>query len=65
LAILPRSFAVAPGQPIRLTRLEPAPVWAPSLAWSAARRPAPALSAFLDFVFRHPELVMIGDKRVD
>jgi DNA-binding transcriptional LysR family regulator len=62
VAILPRSFAEEPGHPIRVTRLDPEPAWAPSLAWSAGRRPSPALTAFLDFVIAHPELAAIGDK---
>ncbi len=50
LAILPRSIAEEPGHPVHIVDLEPRPAWAPSLAWSAQRRPAPALAAFLDFV---------------
>jgi DNA-binding transcriptional LysR family regulator len=61
VAIVPRSFAAEPGQPVRCTRLEPEPVWAPALAWSAVRRPAPALAAFLEFVSEHPEPALIGD----
>jgi DNA-binding transcriptional LysR family regulator len=49
VAILPRSIAEEPGHPIRVIRLDPEPTWTPSLAWSAQRRPAPALAAFLDF----------------
>jgi DNA-binding transcriptional LysR family regulator len=50
VAILPRSIAEEPGHPVHIVDLEPRPTWAPSLAWSAQRRPAPALAAFIDFV---------------
>jgi DNA-binding transcriptional LysR family regulator len=50
VAILPLSIAVEPGHPVRVVRLDPEPTWTPALAWSAHRRPAPALAAFLDFV---------------
>jgi DNA-binding transcriptional LysR family regulator len=49
VAILPRSVAEEPGHPVRIIRLEPEPTWAPSLAWSAQRRPAAALAVFIDF----------------
>jgi DNA-binding transcriptional LysR family regulator len=50
VAILPRSIAEEPGHPVRIVRLDPEPTWSPVLAWSAQRRPAPALAAFLEFV---------------
>jgi DNA-binding transcriptional LysR family regulator len=59
-AILPRSVAEEPGQPVRIVRLDPEPVWRPALAWSAKRRPAPALRAFIDFVVEHPELMSVA-----
>ncbi|MDX6347490.1 MAG: hypothetical protein QOF84_2280 [Streptomyces sp.] len=49
-AIVPRSVAEEPGQPVRVIRLDPEPSWTPALAWSALRRPGPALAAFIDFV---------------
>ena len=49
VAILPRSVAEEPGHAVRIVRLTPEPTWAPVLAWSAERRPAPALAAFLDY----------------
>jgi DNA-binding transcriptional LysR family regulator len=49
-AIVPRSVAEEPGQPVRVMRLDPEPSWTPALAWSALRRPGPALAAFIDFV---------------
>jgi len=55
-AILPRSLAESPGPPVRIVALEPDLTWTPSLAWSATRRTAPALTAFLEFVIEHPEL---------
>jgi DNA-binding transcriptional LysR family regulator len=55
-AILPRSVAEEPGHPVHVVRLEPEPTWTPLLAWSARRRPAPALAAFLDFATRNPDL---------
>jgi DNA-binding transcriptional LysR family regulator len=57
-AILPRSVAEEPGHPVHIVRLEPEPTWTPSLAWSAQRRPAPALAAFLDFATRSPLLAV-------
>jgi DNA-binding transcriptional LysR family regulator len=48
VAILPRSIAEEPGHPVRVVRLDPEPAWTPALAWSAQRRPAPALAAFLE-----------------
>ncbi len=54
VAILPRSIAEEPGHPVRVIRLDPEPTWTPSLAWSAQRRPAPALAAFLDFATAGP-----------
>jgi DNA-binding transcriptional LysR family regulator len=59
-AILPRSVAEEPGHPVRLVRLDPEPIWRPALAWSAQRRPAPALAAFIDFVVEHPELLSVA-----
>ncbi|KAA2253868.1 LysR family transcriptional regulator [Solihabitans fulvus] len=55
-AVVPRSVAEEPGQPVRVIRLDPEPVWTPTLAWSAGRRPGPALAAFIEFVGRHPTL---------
>jgi len=61
VAILPLSVAEEPGHPVRLVRLDPEPSWAPSLAWSAKRRPSPALAALLNFVTEHPDLAAIGN----
>jgi DNA-binding transcriptional LysR family regulator len=61
VAILPASIAGEPGHPVRIVRLEPEPRWAPSLAWSAQRRPSPTLAAFIDFVVEHAELASIGE----
>jgi DNA-binding transcriptional LysR family regulator len=47
-AILPLSIAEEPGHPVRIVRLDPEPTWSPSLAWSAQRRPAPALAALIE-----------------
>ncbi|MFC4052334.1 LysR family transcriptional regulator [Actinomadura syzygii] len=55
-AVMPRSVAEEPGQPVGVVRLDPEPTWAPSLAWPAGRRPGPALAAFIDFMARHPGL---------
>jgi DNA-binding transcriptional LysR family regulator len=63
VAILPRSVAEEPGHAVRLVRLEPEPTWTPALAWSAVRRPAPALAAFIDFVVEHPELAAVSPSR--
>jgi DNA-binding transcriptional LysR family regulator len=60
-AIMPRSMARAPGPPVRVIRLDPEPVWRPSLAWSAGRRQAPALRAFIDFVVGHREFLSLSD----
>ncbi|AQZ68617.1 transcriptional regulator, LysR family [[Actinomadura] parvosata subsp. kistnae] len=49
-AIMPRSVAVAPGPPVSVASLDPEPVWRPTLAWPAGRRPAPALAAFIGFM---------------
>ena len=54
-AVMPRSVAQAPGPPVAVVALDPELSWTPTLAWSAVRRPAPALSAFIDFVVGHPE----------
>ena len=59
-AILPSSIAEEPGHPVRVIRLEPELRWAPSLAWSAQRRPSPTLAAFIDFVVEHAELASVG-----
>ncbi|MEU9837696.1 LysR family transcriptional regulator [Actinomadura sp. NPDC048032] len=59
-AVVPRSVAEEPGQPVSVVRLEPEPTWAPSLAWPAGRRPSPALAAFIDFAARRPDLASIG-----
>lgn len=48
-AVVPRSVAAEDGPPVAVRRLDPQPSWNPVLAWSARRRPAPALAAFLDF----------------
>jgi DNA-binding transcriptional LysR family regulator len=61
VAILPASIAAEPGHPVRIIRLEPELRWAPSLAWSAQRRPSPTLAAFIDFVAEHAELVSVGE----
>jgi DNA-binding transcriptional LysR family regulator len=53
-AIMPRSVAEAPGPAIHIARLDPEPIWRPSLAWPAGRRPAPAVRAFIDFALAHP-----------
>jgi DNA-binding transcriptional LysR family regulator len=55
-AIMPRSVAEETGPPVRIARLSPEPAWAPVLAWSAVRRPAPALAAFIDFAAGHQGL---------
>jgi DNA-binding transcriptional LysR family regulator len=57
-AILPRSVAEEAGPPVRVVRLDPEPTWAPSLAWSAVRRPPPAVAAFIGFAVGHPELAV-------
>jgi DNA-binding transcriptional LysR family regulator len=49
VALLPRSVALEPGPPVQVVSLQPALWWAPALAWSAQRRPAPALAAFIEF----------------
>lgn len=48
-AVVPRSVAAEEGPPVAVRRLDPQPSWNPVLAWSARRRPTPALAAFLDF----------------
>jgi DNA-binding transcriptional LysR family regulator len=60
-AIMPRSVAEAPGPPVHVLRLDPEPVWTPSLAWSANRRPAPALATLIDFLIGYPEFTPTGD----
>ncbi|HEX3814181.1 MAG TPA: LysR substrate-binding domain-containing protein [Mycobacteriales bacterium] len=57
-AIVPRAVAEEPGPPVRIVRLEPEPTWSPGLAWSAVRRPAPALTAFLEFAVGHPQFAL-------
>jgi DNA-binding transcriptional LysR family regulator len=56
-AIVPRSIAEEPGHPVDIVRLDPELTWTPWLAWSARRRPAPALAAFIDFVTASPLLM--------
>ncbi|WP_055585398.1 LysR family transcriptional regulator [Peterkaempfera griseoplana] len=53
-AVVPRSVAEAAGPPVAVAVLEPEPVWTPALAWSAVRRPTPALSAFLRMMLDSP-----------
>jgi DNA-binding transcriptional LysR family regulator len=65
VAIVPLSVAEEPGQPVRIVRLLPEPTWAPSLAWSAARRPGPALAAFIDFAIGHPEFSSVISQTTD
>src|SRR4051794_8154384 len=60
-AIMPSSVAWAPGPAVRVVELVPAPVWTPALAWSANRRPAPALATLIDFMVGHPDLALDGD----
>jgi DNA-binding transcriptional LysR family regulator len=66
-AIMPRSVAEAAGPAVHLVRLDPEPTWRPSLAWSSARRPAPAVRTFIDFVVEHPVFSALagGDKSAD
>jgi DNA-binding transcriptional LysR family regulator len=66
-AIMPRSVAQAPGPAVRLVRLDPEPVWRPSLAWPSARRPTPAVRTFIDFVVNHPAFSALasGDNSSD
>jgi DNA-binding transcriptional LysR family regulator len=65
-AIMPRSVAQAPGPAVHLVRLDPEPAWRPSLAWSSARRPTPAVRTFIDFVVNHPAFSSLaGDKPAD
>ena len=61
-AVLPLSVAEEAGPPVRVARLDPEPAWAPSLAWSAVRRPPPALAAFIRFAVGHPELALDDHK---
>jgi DNA-binding transcriptional LysR family regulator len=60
VAILPLTVAEEPGQPVQVVRLVPEPTWSATLAWPAGRRQSPAVAAFLDFVFCHGELALIG-----
>jgi DNA-binding transcriptional LysR family regulator len=60
-AIMPLAVAAAPGAEVRVLRLEPEPAWTPSLAWSADRRPAPALRALIDFLIERAEFSTAGD----
>jgi DNA-binding transcriptional LysR family regulator len=57
-AILPRSVAEEAGPAVHIVRLDPEPTWAPSLAWSAMRRPGPALAAFICFAASRQELAL-------
>jgi DNA-binding transcriptional LysR family regulator len=50
VAIVPRALAVGDGPPIVLLPLEPPLLRPVALAWSAARRPTAALTAFIEFV---------------
>jgi DNA-binding transcriptional LysR family regulator len=59
-AVMPRSVARAPGPPVAVVGLEPELYWTPTLAWSAGRRPGPALRAFIDFVVGHAEFAAPG-----
>ena len=49
-AIMPRSVARAVGPAVQVVELSPEPVWTPALAWSANRRPTPALATLIDFM---------------
>lgn len=60
-AIMPRSVAHAVGPSVRVVELSPEPVWTPALAWSANRRPTPALATLIDFMVGHPDLAVDGD----
>ncbi|MEV6606528.1 LysR family transcriptional regulator [Kutzneria sp. NPDC051319] len=60
-AIMPDSVARTIGPPVQVVELTPEPVWTPSLAWSGARRPAPALATLIDFMVGHPDLTLDGD----
>jgi DNA-binding transcriptional LysR family regulator len=62
VAILPRSIAEEPGHPVQLIRLEPELQWEACLAWSAQRRPGPAVAAFIDFARSHRELASLGQR---
>jgi DNA-binding transcriptional LysR family regulator len=66
-ALVPRTVAEAPGPPVHLARLDPEPVWMPSLAWPSRRRPTPAVRAFIDFTIGHEAFASLadGDKRND
>lgn len=59
-AIMPASVAEAAGPPIAVIRLDPEPVWTPTLAWSATRRPTPAQTAFTTYMVGHPEFAGSG-----
>jgi DNA-binding transcriptional LysR family regulator len=60
-AIMPRSVARALGPVVHVVELSPEPVWTPALAWSANRRPTPALAMLIDFMVGHPSLALDGD----
>ncbi|QUQ66038.1 LysR family transcriptional regulator [Kutzneria sp. CA-103260] len=60
-AIMPRSVARADGPRVHVVELSPEPVWTPALAWSAHRRPTPALATLIDFMVGHPALAVSGD----
>lgn len=59
-AIMPRSLAEAPGPPVCVVPLDPEPVWTPTLAWSAVRRPAPALTTLIEFMISCPEFASVS-----
>jgi DNA-binding transcriptional LysR family regulator len=61
-AILPRSVATAPGPLVRVVPLRPEPLWKPCLAWSANRRPTPALTALIDFAVAADFLPVIAEQ---
>ena len=48
------------GHPVELVRLQPELRWEASLAWSALRRPGPAVAALIEFARSHPELAALG-----
>jgi len=60
VAILPRAIAEEPGHPVQIIRLQPELDWEASLAWSAQRRPSPAVAAFIDFARSHPQFASVG-----
>ncbi|MGI5130060.1 LysR family transcriptional regulator [Pseudonocardia sp. CA-107938] len=60
-AIMPRSVAEAPGPAVHIARLDPEPIWTPSLAWPAGRRPAPAVRMFIDYAVGHPAFASLAE----